>query len=144
MTRTGDPLASLLRLRRTTVDAARQDLATCLSAEDAAERTVAELKAAIAREMEAASSLATEDSDVEAFAAWLRQIRPRQAEAHAAHDRAREETARSRAALAAARAAERAAEVMLDKRAAEERAEDERRAQREIDETAQRRRPPPQ
>ena len=135
-----NPLASLLRLRRTAVDAARQDLAACLSAEETAERAVAELKAAIARETEAACSLATDDADVEAFAAWLRQVRPRQAEAHAAHDRARDETARSRAALAAARAAERAAEVMLDKRTAEQRAEAEKRAQREIDEGAQRRR----
>ena len=137
-----DPLASLLRLRRTAVDAARQDLAGCLSAEDAAARTVTELKTAIAREMDAASSLAAEDADVEAFAAWLRQLRPRQAEAHAAHDRARAETARSRAALAAARTAEHAAEVMLDKHAAERRAEAERGEQRTLDEVAlQRHRP---
>lgn len=134
-----DPLTSLLRLRRTAVDAARQDLAACLSAEEVAARTVAELKAAIAREMDAASSLATDDAEVEAFAAWLRQVRPQQAEACGAHDRARAETVRSRAALAAARAAERAAEIMLDKRAAEQRAEAAKRAQREIDEVAQRR-----
>jgi flagellar export protein FliJ len=139
-----DPLTSLLRLRRTTVDAARQDLAACLAAEDAAARTVAELKAAVAREMEAASSLAADDADVEAFAAWLRQIRPRQAEAHAAHDRARANTTRSRAALASARAAERAAEMMLDKRVAEQRAEAERREQHTLDEVALRRHRPPQ
>ena len=138
-----DPLASLLRLRRTAVDAARQDLATCLATEDAAAHTVAELKAAVAREMAAASSLAADDTDVEAFAAWLRQVRPRQAEAHAAHDRAREETARSRAALAAARAAERAAEIMLEEQAAEQRAEGQRRAQRDLDEMALRRRQSP-
>ena len=76
---------------------------------------------------------------MEAFAAWLRRIRPKQHAAHAAEAQAEAETAQARAVLAAARAAVRAAEEMLEKHAAAKLAEDEHQAQREIDEAAQRR-----
>src|SRR5487761_2092713 len=110
-----DPLEALLRLRRLAVDEARRGVAACLDAEAEAMQAVARLKQAIERETEAASSLATNDADVEAFAAWLRRIRPEQAAAHAAREQAETETARARTVLAAARAAARAAEAMLER-----------------------------
>jgi len=134
-----DPLEALLRLRRLAVDEARRGVAACVDAEAEAARTVARLKEAIERETEVASSLTTDDADVEAFAAWLRRIRPEQAAAHAARERAETETARARAVLAAAHVAERAAEAMLEQQASARLAEAERLAQRDIDEAAQRR-----
>jgi len=134
-----DPLVALLRLRHLTVDEARRDLAASLRAEDAAAQVVARLEAAIERETEAACSLAADDADVEAFAAWLRRIRPEQSAAHAAQDRAEAETALARGVLAAARGAARAAEAMLERQESARQAEAERLAQRDIDEVAQRR-----
>ena len=73
-----DPLASLLRLRRLTADQARRELAECLRAESEAKQAIAAIDAKIARETEVATSLAGGDAEVEAFAAWLRRIRPSQ------------------------------------------------------------------
>ncbi len=111
---TRDPLESLLRLRRLTADEARRDLAECLRNEDAATQAIAAIDAAIERETDAATSLAAGDAEVEAFAAWLRRIRPRQHAAHAAEDQAEAATACARIVLSAARAAVQAAEDMLD------------------------------
>ncbi len=133
-----DPLEALLRLRRLAVDEARRSVAACVDAEAEAEQAVARLKQAVERETEVASSLAADDADVEAFAAWLRRIRPEQAAAYLARERAETETVRARAVLAAARAAERAVEATLERQAAARQAEAERLAQRDIDEAAQR------
>jgi flagellar export protein FliJ len=132
---TRDPLEALLRLRQLTVDQARHSLADCLRVESQVARSVTEIEAAIAYEFEMATSLAAGDADVEAFAAWLRRIRPKQHAAHAAEAEAEAATAEARAVLAAARAAVRAAEEMLEHHAAEKLAEAQRRAQHEIDET---------
>jgi flagellar export protein FliJ len=134
-----DPLESLLRLRRHTVDEARRVLADCLRAESHAAEAVAALEATIGRETDVAADLSAGDAAVEAFAAWLRRIRPRQQAAHAAEAEAEVVTAEARAILAAARAAVSAVEDMLAKRAAERIAEARRQDQREIDEAAQRR-----
>jgi flagellar export protein FliJ len=133
-----DPLEALLRLRRIAVDKARHDLADCLRAESDAEARVAAIAASIEHEAEVATDLSAGDAEVEAFAAWLRRIRPTQRAAEAAADEATAETAEARAALAMARAGVRAAEEMQSHRADAARAEAERAAQRELDEAARR------
>jgi flagellar export protein FliJ len=135
---TRDPLEVLLRLRRLTADQARRALADCLRAESLAAQSVAVVAAAIEHETAAATSLAVGDAEVEAFAAWLRRIRPKQRAAQAAEEQAEAETVRARAVLAAARAAVRAAEDMLEKHVTAAAVEAEHKAQAEIDETAQR------
>jgi len=136
---TQDPLESLLRLRRLAVDEARRGLADCLRAESQAAEALAALEAAIERETDVAADLSAGDAEVEAFAAWLRRMRPKQQAAHAAEAEAEAATAQGRAILAAARAAVSAVEDMLAEHTAERKAEAQRQAQREIDEAAQRR-----
>jgi flagellar export protein FliJ len=131
-----DPLHGLVRLRQLAADEARGLLADCLRDEEAAEGAAARIAASIERETDAAISLSTTDAQVEAFAAWLRRIRPEQQAAHAAQDQAEIETARARAMVAAARAALEAAEDMVQRHAAALRAEAERQAQRDLDEVA--------
>ena len=133
-----DPLEALLRLRRMAADEARRGLAECLRAEGEAAAAVATIEAAIDRETEAATSLAAGDAEVEAFAAWLRRIRPKQQAALAAAESAEAATTQARGVLGAARAGVQAAEETLEKRGAVERAEAEHKAQNEIDEAAQR------
>ena len=133
---TRDPLEALLRLRRMTVDEARRDVAECLRIESEAVAAVAAIKASIAHETAAATSLAAGDAEVEAFGAWFRRIRPTQLAALAAKDEAETAMVRARGVLGAARAAVRAAEKMLEKHAAAAQAAAEHRAQREIDEAA--------
>lgn len=131
-------LESLLRLRQVAVDEARRGLAECLRQESEATRVVAAIQSAIEQETEAASNLATGDAEVEAFAAWLRRIRPRQQAAHEAEDEAEAATAKARVVLGAARAAVKAVEEMLEQDAAAAQTQTEHRAQAEIDEVAQR------
>ncbi len=134
---TRDPLEALIRLRRLAADEARRSLADCLRDEDQAVRAIAALDAAIERETEAATSLATGDAEVEAFAAWLRRMRPRQHAAYMAESHAEAATAQARIMLAAARAAVQAAEEMLEEHEAHRRAESERQEQHALDEVAQ-------
>ena len=135
---THDPLDALLKVRRMAADEARRGLAECLRAESEAIAAIVEIEASIGRETEAATSLAADDAEVEAFAAWLRRIRPQQRAAHAAAEEAEAAATQARMLLGAARAAIRAAEEMLAKHAAEARAAAQRKGQAEIDETAQR------
>ena len=136
---THDPLESLLRLRRLAADEARRGLADCLRLESQTAQSVAAIETAIEHETDVATDLASGDAEVEAFAAWLRRIRPKQHAAHAAEAQAEAATAQGRAVLAAARAAVRAVEEMLEKHVAARMEEAEHQAQREIDEAAQRR-----
>lgn len=133
-----DPLAALLRLRRLTADQARRELADCLRAESEAKQALAAIDAEIARETEIATSLAGGDAEVEAFAAWLRRIRPSQHGARVAEAATVAQTTEARAVLAMARAAVRAVEELLTQRGAEARMTAEHQAQRDIDEVAQR------
>lgn len=133
-----DPLASLLRLRRLTADQARRELADCLRAESEAKQAIAAIDAKIARETEVATALAGGDAEVEAYAAWLRRIRPSQQAARVAEAATIAQTTEARAVLAMARAAVRAVEELPTQRGAEERMTAEHQAQREIDEVAQR------
>ena len=136
-----DPLESLLRLREMAADEARRHLADCLRVESEAAAAVAAIEAAIERETEAASSLAADDAEVEAFAGWLRRIRPKQLAARAAEGAAEAGTAEARAVMGAARAAVRAVEQMLSDKAKAAHEEAERKAQAQIDEVASRARP---
>lgn len=131
-----DPLEALLRLRQVGVDQSRRDLADCLRAEDEAETAVASIAASIEHEAEVVTDLSAGDAEVEAFAAWLHRMRPRQREAQHAVAQAAADTAAARAALAIAQAAVRAVEEMLAHHADAVRAEAERAAQRELDEIA--------
>jgi flagellar export protein FliJ len=133
-----DPLEALLRLRRIAADEARRGLAECLRTEGEAAAAVATIEAAIDRETEAATSLAAGDAEVEAFAAWLRRILPKQRAALAAAEAAEAATTQARGVLGAARAGVQATEETLEKRAVVLRAEAEHNAQNEIDEAAQR------
>jgi flagellar export protein FliJ len=134
---TRDPLETLLRLRRLAVDQARRGLADCLRVESEAAQAVAKIEAAIGHETDVATNLASDDADVEAFAAWLRRIRPKQHAAQAAEAQAEAATGQERAVLAAARAAVRAAEQMLEEHEAAIREKAEHQAQGNIDEVAQ-------
>ena len=80
---THDPLEPLLRLRRMAADEARRGLAERLRIESEAAAAVAAIEAAIERETDVATDLASGDAEVEAFAAWLQRIRPKQRAAHA-------------------------------------------------------------
>ena len=131
-----DPLDILVRLRRLAVDQARKALADCLRTEAAAEASVARIAAAIERETDAAESLSATDADVEAFAAWLRRIRPEQHAAQEAQEQAETETLRMRAVVASARAAVQAAEDLVERHQAARRADELRSVQHEIDEVA--------
>ncbi len=131
-----DALEALVRLRHLAVDQARRALADCLAAETTADSAAAALEAQVEHEADAAASLTTEDADVEAFAVWLRRIRPEQEAVHRAQDEAALATARARAVLSAAHAAAQAAEEMLQHHVAARRIEAERQAQQEIDEAA--------
>jgi flagellar export protein FliJ len=133
-----DPLAALLRLRRLTADQARRELADCLRAESDAKQAITAIDAEIARETEIATSLAGGDAEVEAYAAWLRRIRPTQQAACVAEAATVAQTTEARAVLAIARAAVRAVEELLTQHGAKERMMAERQDQRDIDEVAQR------
>ncbi|MEJ0018906.1 MAG: hypothetical protein WDN25_20560 [Acetobacteraceae bacterium] len=133
-----DPLEALLRLRRLTADQARRALGDCLRSESEAAAAVAGVAAAILQETEAATSLAAGDAEVEAFAAWLRRIRPKQHAAQEAEAAAELATAQARAVLGAARAAVLAVEETLERHAAAAAAAAEHRAQGDLDEMARR------
>ncbi len=131
-----DPLATVLRIRRVTVDEARRLLSAALSAEEQADRTAAAADAAIGVEGEIAADLMAGDSAVEAYAAWLPVGRAQAAHAWAASDHARSDVARARAALTVARAAAESADTMLRDRQKAVAVEVARRAQAEMDEIA--------
>ena len=129
-------MQALLRLRRLTVDAARRDLAACVAEEAAAQEAARSIAMAIARETALACRLDGGDQAVQAFAAWLQQIRPSARASDATVERAVLRAAEARGVLAAARAASEAAETMLARQAAESAAERARAEQRAIDEAA--------
>jgi hypothetical protein len=120
---TRDPLEALVQLRHLAVAQARRGLADCLRVESQAAQSVAGVEVAIQHETDVATSLASGDAEVEAFAAWLRHIRPKEHAAHVAEAEAKTATFEARAVLAVARAAVGAAEAMLDEPAASKEAE---------------------
>ena len=131
-------LQPLLRLRRLAQDQAKRGLAESLRVECEAEAAVVAIQKDIARETEAATDLAGDDANVEAYGNWLRSVRPKQRAAEAAEVAAEAETAEARAVLAMSRAAVRAVEEILARHAEGENRNAERRAQHALDEVAQR------
>lgn len=129
-----DPLQALLRLRRLTVDTARRDLAACVAEEATAQEAARSIEMAIARETAAACRLEGGDQAVQAFAAWLQQVRPSARAADEAVERAVVRTAEARAVLAAARAAAEAVETMMARHAADRMAARLRAEQHALDE----------
>lgn len=114
--RAASALATLARLRRLEIDAARRDLATRIDAEEAARAAAHSAAQAIVAETEAAIG-ATDDASVEAFARWLTQIgRPALAAAEAALVVAEADTARARAVLGVARADGKAIDHAVERR----------------------------
>lgn len=133
-----DPLKTVLRLRRVTVDDAKRALGAVLRAEDAALARAAAAEALINEEAEAAADLAAGDDAVEAFATWLPVGRARAAAARAEHEQYRSEVAMARAGLTTAMAAAEAAENLVKRRDAEHAAVTMRREQAAMDEVAAR------
>ncbi len=134
-----DPLATVLRIRRITVDDAKRELASLLQAEDAAQREADAADALIAQEGRAAATLAGGDDVVEAYAAWLPVGRAKAVAARAAYDKLRCDVSVARAALTVARAAAEVAQQLLTTRADERALQAERRSQAVMDEVATRR-----
>jgi flagellar FliJ protein len=136
-----DPLATVLRIRRITVDDARRQLGVALRAEEEANMAVLAAEAAIGAEGEAASDLTAGDGAVEAYARWLPVGRAQVTAAQAAADRASSEVALARAALTVARAAAESADSLLTRRRDAAQVEVLRREQIQTDEVAGRAKP---
>jgi flagellar export protein FliJ len=133
-----DPLDTVLRIRRVTVDDAKRDLAALLRAEEAAQTKAEATEALIAQEAAAATDLRAGDDAVESYAAWLPVGRANAAAARAAHEDACAAVSQARAALTVARASAESAQQLLDKRAEHRRAEMARKDQAVLDEIASR------
>ncbi len=136
-----DPLATVLRIRRITVDDARRQLGVAIRAEEQANMAVLAAEAAIGAEGEAAADLMAGDGAVEAYARWLPVGRAQVAEAQSAAERARSEVALARAALTLARAAAESADSLLTRRREAAQLEVVRREQLQTDEVAGRAKP---
>jgi flagellar biosynthesis chaperone FliJ len=136
-----DPLATVLRIRRITVDDARRQLGVAIRAEEQGNMALLEAEAAIGAEGEAASDLRAGDGAVEAYALWLPVGRALVAQAQFAAERARSEVALARAALAVARAAAESADSLLTRRRDAAQLEVLRREQIQTDEVAGRAKP---
>jgi flagellar export protein FliJ len=129
-----DPLQTLLRLRRLTVDQARLGLADSLRREAEASERVREIADEIERETGTACALAGDDRIVDNFAAWLRRARVRQDAAANAMLAAEAHTGEARAVLTAGRAAVETVEALLERREAERLAEAGQQEQKTLDE----------
>ena len=134
-----DPLATVLRLRRVTVDDAKRSLAAVLRAEEAAQMKAEAAESSIDEEAAVASNVAGGDEAVEAFAAWLPIGRSKAHAARAEHEQLRSEVAMARAGLTAARAAAEAADALVEHRAMQQAIAASRREQASQDEIAGRR-----
>ena len=131
-----DPLDTVLRIRRVTVDDARRELAALLRAEELAQVKAETAEALIRQEGDAASDLSAGDDAVEAYAAWLPVGRANAVAARAAHEQIRCEIAMARAALTVARGAAESAQQLLDTRATQRKLDANRRDQAVLDEMA--------
>lgn len=129
-----EPLRTLLRLRRLTLDEARLTLAACLEQEGTEAGRVRRIERSIQEETDRASSLDGNDVTVETFARWLRRVRAEQEGAELAWREAETRTAEARVVLGASRQAVEAVETELERREAQERQEGTRREQRMLDE----------
>jgi flagellar export protein FliJ len=137
-----DPLQTLLRLRRLTVDQARRGLAECLRHQAEADERVREIAASIDRETDTVSQLSADDAMVDNYAAWLRRTRVEQSVAANALCLAETRTQEARAVLTAGRSAVETVETMIQRQAAERAAEAGRQEQKALDEAARSRSAP--
>ena len=133
-----DPLRTMLRIRRTTLDEAQKAVADAYVTErDACARADA-AAVALEHEMKAATSLVGGDEAVETFARWLPIGRRTLAQARDAQRVATAELDRARVLLGLARAAVAAVESMIEQRQTEQRFEEGRREQLLLDEASRR------
>ena len=136
-----DPLRTMLRIRKATLDEAQKAVADAYVAErDACARADA-ATAALEHEMKAAISLVGGDEAVETFARWLPVGRRTLAQARDAQRTTTAELDRARALLGLARAAVAAVESMIEQHQVARHLEEGRREQLLMDEAG--RRPPP-
>jgi len=129
-----DPLPTLLRLHRLTMDDALRRLSLCKAAEVSAAEGRKGADAAIARE--AALTSSENEMARRAFARWVPQALAKRDTTNAELQRAVAATQVAGAALASARSRLRALQDRLALRVAEQRAADTRDEQRQLDEIA--------
>ena len=134
----GDPMHTLLRVRRLTLDQARRGLTDCLATETVANERLRGIETRIAEETDVASRVDGDDAAVEAFAAWLRRMRQEREAAIHALLLTEAATLEARAVLAAAHGAVGAVEQLIEQQEAVRRAHAERTEQRALDEAAAR------
>ena len=135
----GDALATLLRIRRNSLDDAQCAVADAMRRrQEMQERCEAE-EARFADETVAALDLASGDEAVDAFARWLPVGRKAVEKARADEHDAAGELDRARVVLGLARAAYRSVELLIEERAREARLLQDRKAQQEMDEIGRRR-----
>ena len=133
-----DPLRTMLRIRKATLDEAQKAVADAYATErDACARADA-AAAALEHEMKAATSLVGGDEAVETFARWLPIGRRTLAQARDAQRTATAGLDRARVLLGLARAAVTAVESLIEQRQAEERLEEARKEQLLLDEAGRR------
>ena len=129
-----DPLQTMLRIRKATLDEAQKAVGGAYQREQEAGTRAHAAAAALEREMKAATSLICGDDAVESFARWLPVGRRTVAQAREAQRAATTDLDRARAVLALARAAVGAVESLIEQRQMEERAEAGRKEQLMLDE----------
>ena len=134
-----DPLRTMLRIRRATLDEAQKAVADAYVTERDACAGADAAAATLEHEMKAATSLVGGDEAVETFARWLPIGRQALAQARDAQRTATAELDRARVLLGLARAAVTAVEAMIEQRQAEQRLEDGRKEQLLLDEIGRRR-----
>jgi len=135
---TGNALDVLLRIRRASLDDAQRALADALRLQQRMQLQSEAEEARYAKETVAALDLAAGDEAVDAFARWLPIGRKAIEMARAAEQEASGRVDNTRVVLGLARAASRAVETLVANRNEEANLIRERKAQREMDETASR------
>jgi flagellar protein FliJ len=133
-----DPLATLLRIRKSHLDDAQRAVADALREQHLMQARRETEEARYAQETAAALDLAAGDETVDAFARWLPIGRKAVEAARAAEQEAAGEVDRARVVLGLARAAHRSVELLAEKRAEEARRVQDHRAQQAMDDLARR------
>ncbi len=135
---TGDPLRTMLRIRKATLDEAQKAVAEAYQKEQEASGRAQAAAACLDEEMKAATNIVGGDEAVETFARWLPVGRRTLAHAREVERAATTELDRARAVLGLARAAVAAVESLIEQRRVEERVEEARKEQLILDETGRR------
>ncbi len=133
-----EPLRTLLRLRRLTLDEAKLSLAACLERESVASDRVRAIETSIRHETDRASEPDGSDAAVETFATWLRHARDQLRAAEAELDAAETQSHEARVVLGASRQAVEVLETTIDRHDAEVAAKALRREQHVLDEVGAR------